>query len=80
MPHIFVENLVKTFRIAERKPGMWGALQGVVHRRYRTVSALDGISLHPAGRTRRLHRPQRRGQVHHRQGPFRHPRTRFGPL
>ena len=23
MPHIFVENLVKTFRIAERKPGMW---------------------------------------------------------
>ena len=26
------------------KPGMWGALRGVVHRRYRTVSALDGIS------------------------------------
>ena len=25
-------------------PSMWGALQGVVHRRYRTVSALDGIS------------------------------------
>ena len=44
MPHIVVENLVKTFRIAERQPGMWGALRGVVNRRYRTVSALDGIS------------------------------------
>ncbi len=44
MSHIIVENLVKTFGIAERQPGMWGALRGVVHRRYRTVSALDGIS------------------------------------
>ena len=44
MPHIIVENLAKTFRIAERKPGTWGALKGVVQRRYRTVSALDGVS------------------------------------
>lgn len=44
MPHIVVENLVKTFRIAERRPGLWGAIWGVVHRRYRTVRALDGIS------------------------------------
>ena len=44
MPQIIVENLVKTFRIAERRPGMWGAVRGLVHRRHRTVHALDGIS------------------------------------
>ena len=44
MPHIIVENLVKTFRVAERRPGLWGAFRGVVHRRTRTVHALDGIS------------------------------------
>jgi ABC-2 type transport system ATP-binding protein len=44
MPHIVVEDLVKTFRVAERRPGLWGALRGVVHRRYRTVRALGGIS------------------------------------
>jgi len=43
MAQIVVENLVKTFRVAERKPGLVGALAGVVHRRYRTVRALDGI-------------------------------------
>jgi ABC-2 type transport system ATP-binding protein len=41
---IVVENLVKTFRVAERAPGMWGALAGVVRRRHRTVTALNGIS------------------------------------
>jgi ABC-2 type transport system ATP-binding protein len=41
---IVVENLVKTFRVAERPPGIWGALKGVVHRRHRTVRALDGVS------------------------------------
>ncbi|MGQ9629987.1 MAG: ABC transporter ATP-binding protein [bacterium] len=44
MPHIVVDNLVKTFRVAERQPGMWGALRGVVHRRYRTIRALNGVS------------------------------------
>ena len=44
MPHIVVEDLVKTFRVAERRPGLLGALAGVVHRRYRTVRALDGAS------------------------------------
>ena len=44
MPHIVVENLVKTFRIAQRRPGIWGALKGIVHRQYREVRALDGIS------------------------------------
>ncbi len=44
MRHIVVENLVKTFRIAERDAGMMGAVRGLVKRRYRTVRALDGIS------------------------------------
>ena len=44
MPHIVVENLVKTFRVAERQPGTWGAVKGLVRRRYRTVRALDGVS------------------------------------
>jgi len=44
MPQIMVENLVKTFRVAERTAGLLGALWGVVHRRYRTVRALDGVS------------------------------------
>lgn len=44
MNTILVEDLVKTFRVAERNPGFWGAIKGVVHRRHRTVPALDGIS------------------------------------
>lgn len=44
MPHIIVENLVKTFRVAERAAGAWGAMRGLARRRYRTVHALDGIS------------------------------------
>lgn len=44
MPKILVENLTKTFQIAERSPGFWGALKGVVHRRYRTIKALDDVS------------------------------------
>ena len=44
MRQIIVENLVKTFRVAERAPGLWGAIRGVVHRRHRIVRALDGVS------------------------------------
>ena len=44
MPQIVVENLVKTFHVAERQPGLWGAVRGLARRRYRTVRALDGIS------------------------------------
>jgi viologen exporter family transport system ATP-binding protein len=43
-PQIVVENLVKTFRIAERAPGLWGAVRGLARRRHRTVRALDGVS------------------------------------
>jgi ABC-2 type transport system ATP-binding protein len=44
MPQIVVEDLVKRFRIAERTAGLGGALRGLVRRRYRTISALNGIS------------------------------------
>jgi ABC-2 type transport system ATP-binding protein len=43
-PQIMVENLVKTYRIAERETGMWGSLRSFVHRRYRELRALDGVS------------------------------------
>jgi ABC-2 type transport system ATP-binding protein len=44
MSQIVVENLVKTFRIAERQPGVWGAMRGLMQSRHRTVQALDGVS------------------------------------
>ena len=44
MSAIVVENLVKTFSVAKRQPGMWGALQGVLRREHQTVHALAGIS------------------------------------
>lgn len=44
MPQILVQDLRKTYRISERDPGVLGALRGLVQRRYRTVSALQGVS------------------------------------
>jgi ABC-2 type transport system ATP-binding protein len=44
MPQIVVEDLVKTYQVAERAPGLWGAVRGLVRRRHRTVRALDGVS------------------------------------
>lgn len=44
MPQIVVENLVKTFRVAERRPGVVGAVLGLARRRYKTVTALNGVS------------------------------------
>ncbi|MBA3818339.1 MAG: ATP-binding cassette domain-containing protein [Deltaproteobacteria bacterium] len=44
MPQIVVENLAKAYQVAERRPGLWGAVRGVARRTYRTVRALDGIS------------------------------------
>jgi len=44
VPQIVVDNLVKTFRVAERRAGARGALVGLVRRRYRTVRALAGVS------------------------------------
>ena len=44
MAQIVVRNLVKTFRVAERRAGMVGAVKGLVKRNYRTVQALDSVS------------------------------------
>jgi ABC-2 type transport system ATP-binding protein len=44
MPQIVVEELVKTYQVAERAPGLWGAVRGLARRRHRTVRALDGVS------------------------------------
>ncbi len=44
MPQIVVQNLVKTFSISERRPGLWGAFRGVIRRRLRTVYALRDVS------------------------------------
>ena len=44
MPQIIVENLVKTFHVAERTAGLLGAFAGLVKRRHRTVTALNGVS------------------------------------
>jgi len=41
---IVVEDLAKTFRVAERDPGMLGAVRGLVRRRHRDVKALAGVS------------------------------------
>jgi len=43
-PLIAVRDLAKHFRIAEREPGLRGALKSLVRRRYRTVNALHGVS------------------------------------
>jgi len=42
-PYIVVERLAKSFRVGERPSGVFGALSGVVRRRWRTVDALKGI-------------------------------------
>ena len=44
MPQIVVRDLTKTFRVTERRAGLWGAFAGLVRRRHRTVRALDAVS------------------------------------
>ena len=44
MPQILVQDLAKTYRVAERDPGMFGAVRGLVRRRWRTVEALKDVS------------------------------------
>ncbi|HEY9238123.1 MAG TPA: ABC transporter ATP-binding protein [Burkholderiaceae bacterium] len=44
MPQVVVRDLVKTYRVAERDPGVAGALRGLLRRRHRDVHALQGVS------------------------------------
>jgi ABC-2 type transport system ATP-binding protein len=44
MPQIVVENLCKTYWLAEREPGFFGAVRGLFQRRKRAVEALRSVS------------------------------------
>ena len=44
MPQVVVRDLVKTYSVSERDPGVLGALRGLVRRRHRTVNAVQGVS------------------------------------
>jgi ABC-2 type transport system ATP-binding protein len=44
MPQILVEALTKSYRVAERAPGVAGALAGLLRRRWREVHALVDLS------------------------------------
>ena len=44
MSQIEVVQLKKAFRIADRQPGIAGAVKGLFHRKHKTVQALSDIS------------------------------------
>ena len=44
MLQILVESLAKTYRVAERAPGLAGALRGLVRRRWREVQPVQEAS------------------------------------
>ena len=44
MSQIVVEDLIKTYRVAERRPGLRGAAFGLFRRTYREVRALDRLT------------------------------------
>lgn len=41
---IDVQNLKKHFQVFDKPPGLWGSIQSLWHRQYRTVKAVDDIS------------------------------------
>ena len=43
-PVVHVSDLTRVFKVPEREAGLAAALRGVVHRRWREVRAVDGIS------------------------------------
>ena len=44
-PAIQTRGLRKTYRIFQKSPGFGGAVRGLFHRRYKEVTAVDGIDL-----------------------------------
>jgi ABC-2 type transport system ATP-binding protein len=44
LPQIVVERLTKSYFVAERAPGLLGAMKGVIHRRRRRIEALTDVS------------------------------------
>jgi ABC-2 type transport system ATP-binding protein len=45
MALIEIENLRKSYRIHQKKEGLWASLRGLFHREYREVDAVRGIDL-----------------------------------
>ena len=43
-PIIEAENLTKTFRVFDRRPGLWGAARDLFSRRYRSLDAVKQVS------------------------------------
>lgn len=43
-PLIFVNNLCKSFRSFQRREGVWGSIQNLFVRDYKTVAAVDNVS------------------------------------
>jgi ABC-2 type transport system ATP-binding protein len=44
LSHIVVERLAKSYFVAERSPGLLGAVKGLVHRRRRRIDALTDVT------------------------------------
>src|SRR5437870_13408246 len=44
MAIIAAKDLVKTYRVVQKKPGLGGALRSLVRRQYKEVRAVDGVS------------------------------------
>jgi ABC-2 type transport system ATP-binding protein len=44
LPQIVVEQLAKSYFVAERSPGLLGAMKGLVHRRRRRIDALTDVT------------------------------------
>jgi energy-coupling factor transporter ATP-binding protein EcfA2 len=42
--HIDIQGLTKTFAVAERAPGLLGAVRGLIWRKHRVIEALRGLS------------------------------------
>jgi ABC-2 type transport system ATP-binding protein len=44
MPVIQAVGLTKTYRVFQKKEGLWGAVRGLYRRQYKEVRAVDGVS------------------------------------
>jgi ABC-2 type transport system ATP-binding protein len=44
MPIIEAQNLTRTYRVAQKVPGVLGAIRGLFRREYKIVRAVDGVS------------------------------------
>ena len=44
-PAIVVRGLTKIYRTYQKESGFWGALKGLVHRRYKETAAAKGVNL-----------------------------------